>query len=140
MKGTALQAIIVLLYFCGTMPASAQSTDAHHMTLGIEAIGFAGSFFAVVTYLMKDMRRLRIAAVLSSMFFITYAVMIGSYPVLIMELILLPISAWRLMELQAQRTPAGSSTSEHLRRGGWLRSFNFRLKGPRSLLRSRMLG
>jgi hypothetical protein len=53
---------------------------------------------------MKEMRPLRIAAVLSCVFFIAYAVMIGSYPVLVMELVLLPINAWRLLELRSRRT------------------------------------
>lgn len=73
------------------------------MTLWIEAIGFAGSFFAVVTYWMKDMRPLRIAAMLSCAFFIVYAAKIGSYPLLCMELVLLPINAWRLLELRNRR-------------------------------------
>jgi hypothetical protein len=69
------------------------------MTFWIEAIGFVGSFFAVLTYWMRDMLWLRVAAVLSCIFFGAYAALIGSYPLLMMELVLLPINAYRLVEL-----------------------------------------
>jgi len=69
------------------------------MTFWIEALGFVGSGFAVLTYWMRDMLWLRIAAVLSCIFFIAYAALIGSYPLLTMELVLLPINACRLAEL-----------------------------------------
>lgn len=70
------------------------------MPFWIEAIGCVGSFFAVVTYWMKDMLPLRVAALLSCIFFIAYAAMIGSWPLLGMELFLLPINAFRLLELR----------------------------------------
>ncbi len=66
----------------------------------IEAIGFIGSFFAVLTYWMRDMVWLRVAAMLSCIFFVVYAALIGSYPLLAMELLLLPINAYRLAELR----------------------------------------
>ncbi|MFI0849420.1 YgjV family protein [Mesorhizobium sp. IMUNJ 23232] len=69
----------------------------------IATIGFAGSGFAILTYWMRDMFWLRIVAMLSCVFFIAYAAMIGSYPLILMELTLLPINAYRLLELQPQR-------------------------------------
>jgi CRP/FNR family cyclic AMP-dependent transcriptional regulator len=74
------------------------------MTFWIEALGFVGSFFAVLTYWMRDMLRLRVAAVLSCVFFIAYAALIGSYPLLAMELVLLPVNAYRLAELRKKPT------------------------------------
>jgi len=74
------------------------------MTFWIEALGFVGSFFAVLTYWMRDMLRLRGAAVLSCVFFIAYAALIGSYPLLAMELVLLPVNAYRLAELRKKPT------------------------------------
>lgn len=70
------------------------------MSFWIEAVGFIGSGFAVLTYWMRDMVALRIAAVLGCLFFIAYAAMIGSIPLLAMELLLLPINVWRLLELR----------------------------------------
>jgi hypothetical protein len=74
------------------------------MTFWIEAIGFIGSLFAVLTYWMRDMVWLRVAAMLSCIFFIAYAALIGSYPLLVMELVLLPVNAWRLAELRKKPT------------------------------------
>ena len=47
---------------------------------------------------------LRIAALLSCIFFIAYAAMIGSWPLLLMEFVLLPINAVRLLELRRARS------------------------------------
>jgi CRP/FNR family cyclic AMP-dependent transcriptional regulator len=69
------------------------------MIFWIEAVGFIGSGFAVLTYWMRGMVWLRVAAVLSCIFFIAYAALIGSYPLLVMELVLLPVNAYRLAEL-----------------------------------------
>lgn len=69
------------------------------MTFWIEAVGFVASGFAVLTYWMRDMFALRAAAVLSCVFFIAYGTMIDSWPLLVMEIILLPINAFRLLEL-----------------------------------------
>ncbi|MFI0849334.1 YgjV family protein [Mesorhizobium sp. IMUNJ 23232] len=69
----------------------------------IEIIGFVGSGFAILTYWMRDMLALRIVAILSCVFFIAYAAMIGSYPLSLMELTLLPINTYRLFELLRPR-------------------------------------
>ncbi|CCV08094.1 Cyclic nucleotide-binding protein (fragment) [Mesorhizobium metallidurans STM 2683] len=69
------------------------------MTSWIEAIGFLGSLFTVLTYSMKEMLWLRVAALLSCLAFVTYGTLIGSLPLILMELTLLPINAWRLIEL-----------------------------------------
>lgn len=73
------------------------------MNFWTETIGFLGSGFAVLTYWMRDMLPLRIAAVLSCLFFIAYAAIIGSLPLLTMEIILLPINAYRLLELRRDK-------------------------------------
>ncbi|CCV15056.1 YgjV family protein [Mesorhizobium sp. STM 4661] len=65
----------------------------------IEAIGFLGSLFTVLTYSMKEMLWLRVAALMSCLAFLAYGTLIGSLPLILMELTLLPINAWRLFEL-----------------------------------------
>ena len=65
----------------------------------IEVIGFCGSILAIVTYWMRAMIPLRIAAVLGCLCFLAYAVLIGSYPLIMMEATLLPINLYRLAEL-----------------------------------------
>jgi CRP/FNR family cyclic AMP-dependent transcriptional regulator len=70
------------------------------MSAWIEAIGFMGSLFTVLTYSMKEMLWLRITAVLSCMSFIVYGAMIESWPLILMDMTLLPINLWRLIELR----------------------------------------
>ena len=65
----------------------------------IELIGFAGSALAVLTYWMREMLPLRVAAVLGCICFLIYATVLGSYPLILMEAMLLPINAYRLLEL-----------------------------------------
>ena len=65
----------------------------------IDIVGFAGSGFAVVTYWMRGMLALRLMAVLSCVCFIVYGISIGSYPLLVMEFVLLPINLFRLTQL-----------------------------------------
>ncbi|MDX3927349.1 MAG: YgjV family protein [Shinella sp.] len=72
------------------------------MSFWVETLGFMGSLFTVLTYSMKGMMRLRIAALLSCVSFVLYGAMIGSWPLILMEVTLLPINAWRLFELIAE--------------------------------------
>lgn len=65
----------------------------------IEVIGFCGSALAILTYWMREMIPLRIVAVLGCLCFLAYALLIGAYPLIVMEAILLPINLYRLAEL-----------------------------------------
>lgn len=67
--------------------------------LWIEVVGFCGSALAILTYWMREMIPLRIAAVLGCLCFLVYALLIGSYPLILMEATLLPINLYRLAEL-----------------------------------------
>jgi energy-converting hydrogenase Eha subunit E len=78
------------------------------MDVWIEAIGFFGTACAIAADAMRRMLPLRIAAVLSSLFFLAYGVLIGSMPMIAMELILLPINSFRLLELIRDRRAAES--------------------------------
>ncbi|HZY67586.1 MAG TPA: YgjV family protein [Devosia sp.] len=69
----------------------------------IEAIGFAGTGFTIVAYGMRNLIPLRIAAILSSVAFLTYGLLTQSYPLLLMEVVLLPINIFRLLELRPYR-------------------------------------
>jgi hypothetical protein len=69
------------------------------MDVWIETIGFLGTGCAISAYAMRRMLPLRIAAVLSSLFFFAYGALIGSAPMIAMELILLPVNGLRLFEL-----------------------------------------
>ena len=71
----------------------------------IEAIGYAGTAATVATYSMRTIIPLRIAGILSSVFFITYALSAGIWPMLVTELIILPINCVRLYQV-LRPTPA----------------------------------
>lgn len=78
----------------------------------IEAVGFLGSLFTILTYSMREMLWLRATAVLSSMSLIVYGTMIESWLLIVMEIALLPINLWRLIELRKadRRTIANPQT------------------------------
>lgn len=76
----------------------------------IEAFGYAGTGFTILAYSMRRLLPLRIVAILSSASFLVYAGLIGSAPLMLMEAALLPINAWRLIELvrpASGRWPSG---------------------------------
>jgi hypothetical protein len=69
-----------------------------------DLIGFVASALVLVTFAMKDMRRLRATAILSNLAFIAYGAIFALMPVLGLHLILLPLNTWRLVE--EMRAPA----------------------------------
>ena len=74
----------------------------------IEAIGYSGTGFTVLAYGAKHLMPLRIAAILSSLAFLSYGLLSQSYPLVLMEAILLPINMFRLLELVADRRRSGT--------------------------------
>jgi CRP/FNR family transcriptional regulator, cyclic AMP receptor protein len=70
----------------------------------IEAMGWMAAVMTVATYAMKTMMTLRILAITSSLFFVTYAGILQLWPLLAMELILLPINGYRLWQIVSLRT------------------------------------
>jgi CRP/FNR family cyclic AMP-dependent transcriptional regulator len=65
----------------------------------VELIGYGGTLATVVTYSMRNIVTLRIAGILSSIFFISYALIVGVWPMLVTELVILPINCWRLYQI-----------------------------------------
>jgi len=72
----------------------------------IELVGYAGTGFTVVAYGMKRIVPLRIAGILSSVAFLSYGMLMQSYPLVLMEVLLLPINAYRLYEILVERRRA----------------------------------
>lgn len=72
----------------------------------IELVGYAGTGFTVVAYGMKRIVPLRIAGILSSVAFLSYGLLMQSYPLVLMEVLLLPINAYRLYEILVERRRA----------------------------------
>lgn len=85
----------------------------------IELIGYCGTALTVVAWAMKTSIRLRVAGILSSVAFLLYGYLTASYPVMIMELILLPLNTLRLVEMlrlvrSVETARSGESTAFHL--------------------------
>ena len=69
----------------------------------IEAIGWFASALTVASYLMNTMLLLRILAVASSVAFIAYGLLLGLWPLIAMEALLLPINLYRFWEILSLR-------------------------------------
>ncbi len=65
----------------------------------IELIGYGGTAATVASYSMKTIIPLRIAGIISSLFFMAYAVFISAWPMLATELLILPLNCLRLYQL-----------------------------------------
>jgi hypothetical protein len=65
----------------------------------IDILGYMSTVFSVAGALMSTMIPLRIAAILNSIVAIIYAIYTSTYPVLVTEMILLPINTYRLYEM-----------------------------------------
>ncbi len=61
-----------------------------------QALGWTAAVLTLVTFLCRDMRRLRLTALAANMAFIGYASLAGLWPVLALHLCLVPINLWRL--------------------------------------------
>lgn len=69
----------------------------------IESIGWAASALTVATYAMNTMIPLRIFAIGSSVFFLIYGVLAEVWPLVAMELLLLPINTYRFWQIISLR-------------------------------------
>lgn len=61
--------------------------------------GYIASTMVLLTFLTKDMRLLRILALLSNVAFVTYGLLVWLPPVFCLHLLLLPVNAIRLREI-----------------------------------------
>lgn len=77
----------------------------------IEAVGWLASALTVATYAMNTMMPLRILAIASSVCFAVYAAVLQLWPLLAMELLLLPINLyrfWQIVSLRGKLDRSGS--------------------------------
>jgi CRP/FNR family transcriptional regulator, cyclic AMP receptor protein len=77
------------------------------IVVGYEISGFVASALVLMTFAMKDMRMLRITAIMSNVAFIIYSLTNGLIPVLALHVLLLPLNFYRLQ--QASRSEIGCS-------------------------------
>ncbi|WP_294607301.1 cyclic nucleotide-binding domain-containing protein [Roseovarius sp.] len=86
-----------------------ETITTHHI---IQAVGWLAALLKVATFATKSMMLLRILAMASSVCFIVYSGVFQVWPLLAIELILLPINAYRLYELIAVRRLVTHMTDE----------------------------
>jgi CRP/FNR family transcriptional regulator, cyclic AMP receptor protein len=74
------------------------------MVDSVNALGFIAASLVALTFYMQSMIALRSTAILSNIFFITYAILNSPvlYPVLYLHLFLMPLNSYRLMGLVLQ--------------------------------------
>jgi hypothetical protein len=82
------------------------------MATGI--IGYFASAMVLLTFVTKDMRRLRLIGILSNVAFIGYGALCWLPPVLCLHLVLLPVNVVRLMELHRASAPAMTMNLDRL--------------------------
>lgn len=89
----------------------------------IELIGYGGTVATIATYSMKTIVPLRIAGIIGSFFFITYASIQGIWPMLATELVILPLNLFRLYQiLKLMRQISGAPDGEYI--AEWLDPFS----------------
>lgn len=88
-----------------------------------ELLGWAAAGFTLLTFSMRTMLPLRMSAIVSNVFFISYGAVGGLTPVLVLHLLLLPFNVLRLVELLRTRRSIARA-----RRGAvdprWLRNLS----------------
>jgi hypothetical protein len=64
------------------------------------ALGFVASGLVLLTFGMRSMLPMRVAAIASNLAFIAYGLSLGLTPIWVLHGVLLPLNAYRLLELQ----------------------------------------
>jgi CRP/FNR family transcriptional regulator, cyclic AMP receptor protein len=65
-----------------------------------DLIGYLASILAFCTFYLKTMIRLRVVALASNVVFILYGAMGHLLPIMVLHAMLLPLNAWRLIEVK----------------------------------------
>lgn len=73
------------------------------MKMAIEMIGYFGSLLVVVSMLMTSVKRLRIVNMIGSIIFAGYAFLIASYPTAFMNICLVAINVYNLVQLEKRK-------------------------------------
>mgnify|MGYP001550789068 CR=1 FL=1 len=66
----------------------------------IDLLGYIASVFVAASFYMKTIIPLRVFAILSNVFFVSYGLLAGLYPVLILHVCLFPLNIIRLRQMQ----------------------------------------
>ena len=66
----------------------------------VQAIGYLGSVIMFMTFFMKTMIPLRLAAISANVVMITFTALISNYPILILHVCLLPLNTMRFFQMK----------------------------------------
>ncbi|MGV3491170.1 MAG: cyclic nucleotide-binding domain-containing protein [Devosia sp.] len=94
--------------------------------LWVEIIGYSGTAFTIASYSMRTIIPLRVAGILSSIFFIAYGFVIESWPILITEFIILPLNVIRLVQVMNLLKQVEEAASTKELSAAWLKPFGRR--------------
>lgn len=87
-----------------------------------EIAGYCAATLVFCTFYMKTMVPLRIAGIVSNVFFIAYGYLVGAYPILILHVLLLPLNVIRLRQMLMLVKHVGEATRGDLNMD-WLKPF-----------------
>jgi hypothetical protein len=89
---------------------SIRGTEVRAMMTLSDAAGYVASTMVLLTFLTKDMRLLRLLAIVSNIAFVTYGLLVWLPPVFCLHLLLLPINTVRLREILTTSSSPLSAT------------------------------
>ena len=83
----------------------------HPSSLLLNCLGFLACGLVLCTFAMTSMRALRMVAMASNLGFISYAWLMGLWPILALHTILLPLNAVRLIQIERRSRAARYPTA-----------------------------
>jgi len=87
-----------------------------------ESAGWVAAGLTLLTFVSRDMRRLRLSALAANAGFIAYGLLAGLHPVLLLHLLLAPINAYRFFESrQTKAIEANEQTEAPAASARWTR-------------------
>jgi hypothetical protein len=82
---------------------------------GTDIVGYIASGLVLLTFTTKEMRSLRIMAILSNLAFIAYGLLDEILPVLALHIVLLPLNVFRLSQLELAKGSMPQEPRPHRR-------------------------
>jgi len=74
-----------------------------HLSFPYEIIGYVGSLLVAFSLTMKSLQRLRIINMIGALFFIAYGILIGAFPIALLNLLTLSVNLFSLWRMWQQK-------------------------------------
>ncbi len=78
-----------------------------------DACGYLAGSLVLCSFSVTSMSRLRWLGIASNLSFISYAIMVGMLPILILHGLLLPVNIYRLFQIERDRRRPGGALPDH---------------------------